>query len=429
MGAQSVESLSRWLQQVTPSGNYVLLGVRRAGSLSAAYTEFQFQTAFLSAVQERLRPYGVQRTDILVLDHAVLIGLDTGRLPTALDRDVFLERLKAALCYEPLRCGSEQILVNVVLAWVEVSLDRPVCLSHLHSLANTLAFSELEPKAGQQTRQDMALATRFFADMREDKIALSFQPVVLAENHQRVLYYEVLLRWEGADQGMSPVSCAAVVQAIERLHCTERLDASVLWSVVQMLERHPDIELACNISPLSLQYAPWWRLLLDALGQAPQLARRLTLEITETAAVFDQKAAASLLGTLRKLGCQVALDDVGAGFNTLDLARQVRPQLIKIDKALVHQARDQDGAAALHAWVQAARGISQYVIAEGIETALDLQHCVDAGVHAIQGYFIAPPSVQPPWERAEPLWVQDSFKPTHTNAALNRYSLKDQEQR
>ncbi|WP_198317643.1 hypothetical protein, partial [Alcaligenes faecalis] len=74
-------------------------------------------------------------------------------------------------------------------------------------------------------------------------------------------------------------------------------------------------------------------------------------------------------------------------------------------------------------------GISQYVIAEGIETALDFQLSVDAGAHAVQGYFIPPPCVLPPWEGAEPLCVRDSFNPTHTHVALNTYSLKDQEQR
>ena len=199
--------------------------------------------------------------------------------------------------------------------------------------------------------------------------------------------------------------------------------------MVQLLERYPDIHLACNISPLSLQHGPWWRLLIAVLGNAPQLASRLTLEITETACVFDHKAAAKLLCTLRSLGCKVAIDDIGAGFNTLDLARQIRPHVIKIDKALVHQARHKDGIAALNSLVQTSCGISQYVIAEGIETELDFQLSVDAGVHAVQGYFIASPCVQPPWEGAEPLSVRDSFNPTHTNFALNRYSLKDQEQR
>ena len=429
MGAASLESLSCWLQQVTPSGNYLLLGLRSSESFAQAYDIALFRQAFLSAIQERLRPYGVARHDILVLDQVVLIGLTDCHLSTQFDKDLFLERVKAALCYEPVSCGSDKVLVNVVLAWVEASRDYPVCPAYLRSLASTIAFSELEPQLGEQTRNDMALATRFFADMRDEKVALSFQPVVFVENPQQVLYYEVLLRWAGSDGCIEPVSCALLVQAIERLRCTERLDASVLWSVVQVLERHPDIHLACNISPLSLQYSPWWRLLISVLDKAPQLASRLTLEITETAAVFDQEAAASLLCMLRMSGCKLAIDDIGAGFNTLDLARQVRPHIIKIDKALVHQARDKDGIAVLNSWVHASRGIGQYVIAEGIETPLDFQLSVDAGVHAVQGYLIKPPCVQPPWEGAEPCCVRDSFNPSHTNFALNKYSSKDQEQR
>ncbi len=394
--------------------------------LTQAYDAHLFQQALLSAMSERLHLSGVSRSsDILVLDQVVLVGLMDCRLSTQFDKDLFLERVKAALCYEPVRCGSDCILISIVPVWVEASGDRPVCLSHLHALASTIAFSEIEPPICERTRRDMALVTRFFADMRDEKISLSFQPVVFVQDCEQILYYEVLLRWDGALDSTQPVSCALVVQAVERLHVTERLDASVLWSVVQVLERYPDIHLACNISPLSLQQGPWWRLLIAVLGGAPQLASRLTLEITETASVFDQEAAVSLLCTLRDLGCKVAIDDIGTGFNALDLARQIRPHVIKIDKSLVHQARDKDGIAALHSWVHASRGISQYVIAEGIETALDFQVSVDAGVHAVQGYFIVPSCIQPPWEGEEPLCVRDSFSPTHTHVALNTYALKD----
>ncbi len=414
MSVQSVESLSCWLQQVTPSSSYLLLGLRSVQSLTQAYDARLFWKALLSAIQERLHPYGVTRGDILVLDHAVLIGLTDCCLPTQFDKDLFLERCKAVLCYEPVRCGTERILVNVVLAWVDASVDQPAYLPHLRSLASTIAFSEVNSQDCEQTRQDMALVTRLFADMQDGKIALSFQPVVFVQNREHVLYYKVLLRWDDADSGFQSVSCAHVVQAIERLHITERLDASVLWSVMQLLERYPDIHLACNISPLSLQHGPWWRLFIARLGNAPQLASRLTLEITETARVFDQEAAVKLLCSLRSVGCKVAIDDIGAGFNTLDLAHQIRPHVIKIDKALVHQARHKDGVAALKAWAQTSCGISQYVIAEGIETELDFQLSADAGVHAVQGYLIASPCVHPPMGGGGTLVRSRQFK-SHTH--------------
>lgn len=422
MDAPPVESLSSWLQFLAPSRIYLLLALRNAGGVALAYQGCEFQAAFLAAARERLHPYGVRSGDILVLDHAVLVGLDSSILDTSLDRDLFLERLKAALCYEPVQCGSEQILINVALAWVGGAGERPACWSDLHSLANIIAFSEVEPSVCEQTRCDMALATRFYADMREEKIVLAFQPVVLVENHRPVLYYEVLLRWGGADKDIKPVSCAPVVQAIERLHGTGRLDASVLWSVLCLLERHPDIELACNISPLSLQHGSWWRLIIAALERAPQLASRLILEITETAAVFDLDAATNLLGTIRKLGCKVALDDVGAGLNTLELARQIHPDFIKIDQSLVHQARGRDGLAALHDWIHTSRCISPCVITEGVETALDFQQCVAAGARAIQGYFIEPSCVQPSWRLMEPFFVQDYFSYMHHNVAMRRFN-------
>ncbi|WP_198317645.1 hypothetical protein, partial [Alcaligenes faecalis] len=60
--------------------------------LAQAYDARLFQQAFLSAIQVRLRPYGIVRSDILVLDQVVLIGLTNCRLPTQFDKDLFLER-------------------------------------------------------------------------------------------------------------------------------------------------------------------------------------------------------------------------------------------------------------------------------------------------------------------------------------------------
>lgn len=369
-------------------------------------------------------PYGVTDNDILVLDELVLVGLDRLRLSTKVGNDLFLEHIKAVLSYEPVLCGSHRVLVNILATWIETTADIPAELpdfsSDLHSAAKAIAFAEIGSQTNQQTRSDMALASQFFDGMHDANVVLSFQPVVFIQDDQEVLYYEALLRNTAVADGEQAASCAPVIQALERLHSIERLDASVLWTVIQALEEHPDIHLACNISPLSLQHGGWWRLIFAVLGAAPDLASRLTLEITETAAVFDMDEAANLLKTLRLLGCKIALDDIGIGFSTLDLAKQIRPDIIKIDKTLVHAAREKGGYTLLNSWIKASRDLSQYVVAEGIESESDLLLSIDAGAHAVQGYFIQLPSIQPPWQAA-PVCVQDSFNPAHRSIAINQY--------
>lgn len=413
MSIQWIESLSGWLQKTTPSTGYLLLNLTSCEPLLDAYGPQPLRQALVSAFEERLAPYGITGNDVLVLDHLALVNLDGLRPSASVSKDLFLERIKAALCYEPVRCGLHSVLINVSAAWIETAEHVPAFSSDLHSVAKAMAFAEVDSQSREQIRRDMALANQFFAHMRDAMVSLSFQSVVFIEDHHQTLYYEALLRWSAADSGAQRTSCAQVVQALERLRCIERLDASVLWTVIGVLERHPDIRLACNISPLSLQHGTWWRSIFSALGKAPHLASRLTLEITETAAVFDMDEAVNLLETLRLLGCRIAIDDIGTGFSTLDLAKQVKPHIIKIDKALVHGAREKGGSTVLHSWIEASRGLSQHVVAEGIESEVDLQLSIDAGAHAVQGYFIEHPSIQPPWKGATPVYIQDSFNPSH----------------
>lgn len=427
MSLQWVEPLSGWLQQAAPSGGYLLLSLNSCTPLANAYGSESFRQALVPAFEERLTSYGVSGSDILVLDHLVLVALGGLRLPPKVSKDRFLEQIKAALSYEPVLCGSHRVLVNVLATWIETTADIPAALpalsSDLHSAAKAIAFAEVASQTSAQTRLDMALASQFFGQMHDAKVVLSFQPVVFVEDGHRVLYYEALLRRTAVDDSAQPASCGSVVQALERLHGSERLDASVFWTVIHVLEQHPDIHLACNISPLSLRHGGWWRLIFSVLSKAPDLARRLTLEITETAAVFDVDEALNLLKTLRLLGCKIAIDNIGAGFSILGLATQIKPDVIKIDKTLMHSAREQGGFTLLHSWIEASRDVSQYVVAEGIETEGDLQLSIDAGAHAVQGYFIKSPSIQPPWG-AEPVCVQDSFNPTHRSIAINQYFLE-----
>ncbi len=426
MSIQWIEPLSGGLQQAAPSAGYLLLNLSSCTPLANAYGPRSFRQALVSAFEERLTPYGVTASDILLLDHVVLVGLGGLNLSTKVGKDLFLEHIKAVLSYEPVLCGSHRVLVSVLATWIKAAADIPAeCFafsSDLYSATKAIAFAEVESQTSAQTRSDMALASQFFEHIRDGQVVLSFQPVVSIEDDHQPFYHEALLRCTAVDDGAQPTSCESVVQALERLHSIERLDASVLWTVMQVLEQHPDIHLACNISPLSLQHGAWWRLIFAVLGNAPELSRRLTLEITETAAVFDMDEAIKLLKTLRLLGCKIAIDDIGTGFNTLELAQVLKPDVIKIDKSLVHGARDKSGATVLRSLIEAAQGLSQYVVAEGIETEDDLQLSIDAGAHAVQGYFIDLPRIQPPW-RAAPVCVQDSFNPTHHSIATNQYLL------
>src|SRR5690606_26606041 len=112
-----------------------------------------------------------------------------------------------------------------------------------------------------------------------------------------------------------------------------RLDRSVIWTVLDLLEEQRELRLACNISAQSLRFDCWWRVLFNTLRERRSAASRLIIEVTETSAITQDEEALTLLRTLKILGCKIAIDDMGSGYSTLDFVVRSRPDFVKIDKA------------------------------------------------------------------------------------------------
>jgi EAL domain-containing protein (putative c-di-GMP-specific phosphodiesterase class I) len=116
------------------------------------------------------------------------------------------------------------------------------------------------------------------------------------------------------------------------------------------------------------------------------------LEITEHAVVSDYQELQSALVNLRRAGVRIAIDDAGAGFASMRHIVKLAPDMIKLDMSLT-RGIDQDPAlramaSALIAFAQETRST---VIAEGVETAEELEALRHLGVHRVQGFLLGMP--------------------------------------
>ena len=131
--------------------------------------------------------------------------------------------------------------------------------------------------------------------------------------------------------------------------------------------------------------------LLDLLSGLP--AERIVLEITEHAHVEDYDALLCALEPLRKNGVRLAVDDAGAGYSGLQHILQIRPDFIKLDMALTrHIDLDPARKALASALVAFARDTGSRIIAEGVETASELDTLRGIGIEKAQGYFLGRPT-------------------------------------
>lgn len=167
----------------------------------------------------------------------------------------------------------------------------------------------------------------------------------------------------------------------------EELELVAIDHALAALARLPDqAYVAVNASPSTALSGA----LPDILQAHP--LHRVVLEITEHGAVEDFDRLAAAIEPLRARGLRLAVDDAGAGYSGLQQILQMRPDLIKLDRSLIHGIGDDPGRRALAAALTMfARETGSRIIAEGVETEAELAMLRALGVDTVQGYLLGWP--------------------------------------
>jgi PAS domain S-box-containing protein len=169
-----------------------------------------------------------------------------------------------------------------------------------------------------------------------------------------------------------------------------------LHAVAKALARLPELPthayLSVNVAPDTL-VDPRFLDLLNGLGA--DLAR-VVVEVTEHAVVSDYGALTEVADRIRLRGGRLAVDDAGAGYATMQHILQLRPDIIKLDRSIVGNADEDPARRALTAAMAAfATSLGTTVVAEGVETAGEVDVLIEAGVRLGQGFLLGRPA--PGW--------------------------------
>ncbi|MFJ3470368.1 bifunctional diguanylate cyclase/phosphodiesterase [Pseudomonas sp. NPDC090201] len=222
-----------------------------------------------------------------------------------------------------------------------------------------------------------------------------FQPIVSLSD-RRILGYEALTRGPSNSALHSPVSLFAVARQAGRLSELEMLCRESACR--RFSEQKLDGKLFLNISPESLlepSHPPGQTLqLLQRYGIPPS---QVVIELTEQTPTDDFELLYNALYHYRDMGFSIALDDLGAGYSSLRLWSELRPDYVKIDRHFIdgiHQ--DAVKREFVGSILQMAKASRALVIAEGIELAEELAVLIDMGVDLVQGYLLCRPQEHPP---------------------------------
>ncbi|RXT15272.1 EAL domain-containing protein [Ammoniphilus sp. CFH 90114] len=228
--------------------------------------------------------------------------------------------------------------------------------------------------------------------IREGQVTSYFQPIVNQE--EQVVAYELLSRFYGQDGNLrSPGEVFKAAKKRNRLYAIDRL---CRMTAVRNSARI-NVMAFINFLPTSI-YSPSHCLqstirLAEELGVKPT---NLVFEVVESEKVDDIEHLKSILTYYKKQGFQYALDDVGEGFSTIELLRELSPGYMKLDMKYVHGvASDSMKQLMAKRLLKAAQEIGSVPLAEGIETREDFLWLRDVGFELFQGYLFGKPLPQP----------------------------------
>ncbi|OUM37422.1 diguanylate phosphodiesterase [Pseudomonas putida] len=217
-----------------------------------------------------------------------------------------------------------------------------------------------------------------------------FQPIMCL-SEQRVFGHEALSRGPSNSPLHAPLNLFSIARQAGRL--TE-LEAACRESACRRFsEQQLQGKLFLNISPESLlepHYPSGLTLkLLEQVGLPPS---RVVIELTEHTPTDDFQLLCNALHHYRDMGFSIALDDLGAGYSSLRLWSELRPEYVKIDRHFIDGIhRDPLKREFVGSILQIARASKAQVIAEGIELAEELAVLREMGVDLVQGYLLGRP--------------------------------------
>jgi len=251
--------------------------------------------------------------------------------------------------------------------------------------AKELGGDAVEVYSGQ-ARAALSRAGRLQDALREDRLVLHAQPLVdLQSGH--VARRELLLRMVGADGEIS--APGTFLPIAEQFGLSAKLDRWVVGRALVLARAGEAVSV--NLADSSIGDREILESLRAAIGDGLDPAK-VVFELGEAAAERNLHGARAFIAALGELGCEVALDDFGAGFGSLASLQELGARYVKIDLGLVGAlARDEVAARVVHAIVDVGHALGKLMVAEGVEDEATLEAVRRCGVDYAQGFHLGRP--------------------------------------
>jgi diguanylate cyclase (GGDEF)-like protein len=260
----------------------------------------------------------------------------------------------------------------------------------LRAKSDDAPWRQFEPNLERRLQERRSLEFDLRKALTKRELALHYQPQ-LGIGSGALVGFEALLRWRHPERGMVPP--AAFIPLAEELGLIRGIGEWVLREACATAAAWPDeIGISVNVSPLQFAGRSLATTVMGALSATGLAPRRLTLEITESALINDEKLVLETMHQIRSLGVKTALDDFGTGYSSMATLSRFPFDSLKIDQSFVRGAMESSGCDAIVAAIATlGQNLGIPTTAEGVETEEQLRRMQAHGCTVVQGYLTGRP--------------------------------------
>ena len=258
-------------------------------------------------------------------------------------------------------------------------------------------YEVFDPVMQIRIKESLLLENDLRWAIEREELSLHYQPIITAATN-KLCSFEALIRWQCPTEGwVPPIKFIPLAEE-------SRLIIPIGWWVFQTAcqqlrawhEAFPSqshLKLNVNFSAVQLQQINLVDHLQEILNITGLEGHYIKLEITESYLLEDTTAQIDVLRQLKELGIQICIDDFGTGYSSLSRLHEFPIDTLKIDRSFVQRFDPKSGKnlETVKMIITLAHSLGMDVVAEGIETAEQLQKLKELGCDFFQGYLIARP--------------------------------------
>jgi diguanylate cyclase (GGDEF)-like protein len=252
--------------------------------------------------------------------------------------------------------------------------------------SNVLVFTE-------EMREELLFKSSLKAGLEnalaKNQLYLVYQPVVDGQTN-KVTFCEALLRWRRDDENIAPDDFIPIAEQYGFIHeigtwvLNQACIDATKWNLGD------EVAISVNVSVAQIMNDDIIDIIENALVSSGISPMRLHLEITESLFAENIDKVIDVVRKIQVLGAKVSIDDFGTGFSSLALLQSLSADIVKIDRCFI-TALEQGGRAIIQATLNIAHDLKFEVVAEGVETAVQVEILKTLGVKNLQGYYFSKP--------------------------------------